>query len=433
MGSAALGVPGVERAAGAIRATVGGFGSLEGVATLEPDFEAVRCDARVCVADEERVVGATGAVDPALAEVSAVGAAASPANAALTAPADPAAVLDFALAVGGTIDCAAVASSVPAPGRGPPASAAASEPPSRVGSEPAGGRSPAVAGLPISGGVAGCEPSNVPCSGLVGAAAAELPANSDSARAASPPGLVSGAGPVGPASTVAVVPRPAPCEGWCGGAGADTVALPTLWAGVLNTSPVSSSALSSSSGSMRSIGLDAWDAESGATALFCSEPTGRAVAEDSPGRPSPTVVAGDAPSSTSGSMSSLLVDTPVVGAGRASGGTALPAGEAARRGSPASNGSSTGRSVKGSSIGRDAASINSCLLPVRKPRQPPAGAPANLYTQHADHTPSPAIRHSGCNGYSSRSRPPERLWDARNLAILQRHGGCTYWMAHRSM
>jgi len=148
--------------------------------------------------------------------------------------------------------------------------------------------------------------------------------------------------------------------------------------GVAWGSPVSSCALSSSSGSTRSVVPAALD---GVAVLFWSEAESGAVRVGAPAVPS-TGVEGVIPRSTSGSINSSLLPrgAPVAGA-RGPSVWAEPSREGAwtelsradRAGRPGSRGSSMGRSVRGSSIKRDAASTGSCLV---------AGYPATPRQQH---------------------------------------------------
>ncbi len=113
--------------------------------------------------------------------------------------------------------------------------------------------------------------------------------------------------------------------------------------GVARTSPVSSSALRSSFGSTRSLDAISRGVATGLFSTFVAE-------------------GGVSPRSTSGSINSSSrpsLEAGAEGAGRASAWTELS--RAGRTGTPASRGSSTGRSVRGSSIGRDAAFYTTCL------------------------------------------------------------------------
>lgn len=148
-------------------------------------------------------------------------------------------------------------------------------------------------------------------------------------------------------------------------------------AGVAAGSPVSSCALRSSSGSMRSVVPGALEAAGAGAMPFWSEAASCAAGVDTLAAPS-TNVGGVIPSSTSGSINSspAALGALATSAGRASVGTGpSPEGagaelsRAGRTGRPPSRGSSIGRSVRGSSIKRDAASTGSCLV-ARYPATP---------------------------------------------------------------
>ena len=223
------------------------------------------------------------------------------------------------------------------------------------------------------------------------------------------------------------------------------------WNGVAITSPLSSSALSAASVSASEIrdlnsgagrsttsaaGAGAGAAARGSTGRkpdisssgsTSSRPASREGAAGAGASRSGTTEGGsDAPRRASGSISS----SPPVGApgGDFAGTAASPDGPVLRAGRNAwapSAGSSMGRSVRGSSIGRDVASINSSLAAwVRwgtesAGRLHRAGGVSSINTRAA--TPAGTK-------YSHQAPASE----VHNLAILQRLRDTTYVVAHRS-
>ena len=159
---------------------------------------------------------------------------------------------------------------------------------------------------------------------------------------------------------------------------------PSSCKGVARTSPVSSSALRSSSGSMSSFG--AATSRVLVAALLA------------------TMVSGVAPRSTSGSINSSSRASPATradGAGRASNWMELS--RAGRTGTPPSRGSSTGRSVRGSSIRRDAASR----------------AGTKCVDRASFH------KHGMRRRRNPHASPRSAAGNSRNLPILQRQGEST--------
>jgi hypothetical protein len=135
-------------------------------------------------------------------------------------------------------------------------------------------------------------------------------------------------------------------------------------------SPVSSCALKSSSGSMGSVAPAVLDVAGTGAAAFWSEPASCVAGAGALAGPPSANVVGAIPRSTSGSINSSPAPLGArAGTGRTSVATE-PSREGAwtelsgagRTGRPGSRGSSIGRSVRGSSIKRDAGSTGSWLV-----------------------------------------------------------------------
>jgi hypothetical protein len=184
-----------------------------------------------------------------------------------------------------------------------------------------------------------------------------------------------GAAAVGLASGVVAEDLVAPSKGSSvsvSSAGVESLAPPPeslSRTGVAMGSPVSSCALRSSSGSMSSVApgaLDVTGVPAGAT--FWSEAASCAGCVGPLAGP-PTDVVGAIPRSISGSINSSPAVPGAVAAGEWRSCVWAELSRAGRTGRPGSRGSSIGRSVRGSSIKRDAGSTGSCLVAAILQRQ----------------------------------------------------------------
>jgi len=180
--------------------------------------------------------------------------------------------------------------------------------------------------------------------------------------------VVAGAAPVGLASRFVAEDLFAPSKGSSvsvSSAGVESLAPPSeslSRTGVAMGSPVSSCSLRSSSGSMRSVAPGALDvAGVPAAAPFWSEAASCAGCVG-PVAGSSTTVAGVIPRSISGSINSSPAVPGAAAAGVRRSCAWTEPSRAGRTGRPGSRGSSIGRSVRGSSIKRDAGSTGSCLV-----------------------------------------------------------------------